>query len=355
MGSARGRPIRSNVLTGLPYVVGTELVGDVALEEVCPFAPLPNALITPRDAWRWTWRVRCQGVRVQDAGGASMTEGAQNEEGGHRRRARFESMLQAREDELALLAYRVGPPPAALVPAPPTRAWIEATPERFARRCLPLMMACQGGWFVLNSRTFQATWDGGDGVEAVQLNYFPAEPPYPAISHFGSGIVTFHVPYLFRTPPGWNLLARGPANWPKDGIFPLEGLVETDWATATFTMNWKFTAADRPVTFEAGEPFCMLVPQRRGDVGRFRPEVLEIASVPDLQAGYAAWQASRARFLADLKVPGSEAAKQKWEKHYFRGMSPDGTVAPAHETKLDLKEVDDPEGWCPPVDRAIGT
>jgi hypothetical protein len=40
-----------------------------------------------------------------------------------------------------------------------------------------------------------------------------------AISHFGSGILTWNVPYLFRTPPGYNLLVRGPANWPKDAAF----------------------------------------------------------------------------------------------------------------------------------------
>ena len=271
-------------------------------------------------------------------------------------RARFAEMLRpAVDDELALIAYRTGPPPAALVPAPSMRAWIEATDDRFARRCLPLMMACQAGWFLLNSHSFRATWDGGDGLEALRLEYLSGEPPYPALSHFGYGILTFHVPYLFRTPPGWNLLARGPANWPKDGAFALEGLIETDWATATFTMNWKLTAVGRPVTFEAGEPFCMVVPQRRGELERFRPRVLDLEADPEVARGYAAWGESRERFLAELEVPGSEAVKQGWQKDYFRGTAPDGTAAPAHQTKLPLREADDPEGWCPPVDRAIGT
>jgi hypothetical protein len=270
-------------------------------------------------------------------------------------RDRFAAMLQPAEgEELALLAYRTGGSPAALVPAPSTRAWIEGTDQRFARRCLPLMMANQAGWFLLNSQTVRATWDGGESKEALQLE-FPGGPPYPAVSHFGSGILTFHIPYLFRTPPGWNLLARGPSNWPKDGVIALEGLVETDWAMATFTMNWKLTAIDRPVTFEAGEPFCMLVPQRRGDLERFAPRVDDIAADPEIRRGFATWSKSRAQFNADLNKPGSEAVKQKWQKDYFRGVAPDGTAAPAHQTKLDLREVEDADGWCAPVDRVIGT
>ena len=60
-------------------------------------------------------------------------------------------------------------------------------------------------------------------------------------SHFGCGIITFKIPYLFRAPQGYNLLARGPANLFKDGISPLEGLIEVDWAVSPFTMNWKVT------------------------------------------------------------------------------------------------------------------
>ena len=37
-------------------------------------------------------------------------------------------------------------------------------------------------------------------------------------SHFGSGILTWHLPLLFRTPPGYDLLVRGPANHPKDAM-----------------------------------------------------------------------------------------------------------------------------------------
>ncbi len=69
---------------------------------------------------------------------------------------------------------------------------------------------------------------------------------YPATSMFGHGILTFHIPFLVRTHPGYNLLVRGPANMPRDGVSPLEGIVETDWAVATFTMSWQLTLSGHP-------------------------------------------------------------------------------------------------------------
>jgi Family of unknown function (DUF6065) len=40
------------------------------------------------------------------------------------------------------------------------------------------------------------------------------------VSHFGDGIRTWHLPMLFRTPPGYKLLVRGPANYPKEAVYP---------------------------------------------------------------------------------------------------------------------------------------
>jgi hypothetical protein len=242
-----------------------------------------------------------------------------------------------------LIAYRIHAKPALrLVLAPRERDWIEATRHRFANRCLPLLMADQAGWFVLNSHNLTATWEGGASPERLRVEYQGGEPPYPASSHFGHGILTWHLPYLFRTPPGWNLLARGPANWPKEGVSPLEGLVETDWAVATFTMNWKLTVVGQPVRFAVDEPICQLVPQRRGELEAFAPEVRELASEPELHAAYAAWTESRGRFLADLKTPGSDAVRKKWQRDYFQGGAPDGTRAPAHQTKLRLRPFTQP-------------
>lgn len=272
-----------------------------------------------------------------------------------RGRQRLGPQNVAPEDELPLLIYRTSAPPfPAVVPASSTRGWIEKTDSRFARRCLPLMIACQAGWFLVGTHSFTARWDGGNSTDSLKLNFTAGEPPYPALSHFGYGVLTFHVPFLFRTPPGWNLLARGPSNWPKDGAIALEGIVETDWSMATFTMNWKMTATRRPVAFNAGEPFCMIVPQKRGDLERFKPKVLDIKVDEETSRGYVAWREARAKFLAELNVPGTEAHAQEWQKHYFRGTSPNGAEAPVHQTKLSLQPVDDDAGWSPAPDGLLG-
>ena len=225
-----------------------------------------------------------------------------------------------------------------LVPAPRMRAWMEGTPDHFANRCLPLLIANQAGWVVLNNAPVQITWDGGTEKTSITIEYEEPRPRYPAMSHFGSGIVTWSLPFLFRTPAGYNLHARGPVNWPKDGIQALEGIVETDWASSTFTMNWIMTRAGVPVTFAKGEPICMLVPQRRGELEAFRPELRDLRENPEDEHGYRAFQQSRSTFLRELREPGSTAAEQRWEKHYFSGRTADGSLSPEHQTKLHVRE-----------------
>jgi hypothetical protein len=234
-------------------------------------------------------------------------------------------------------------PSARLVPASRWRDWSNDTHDRFANRCLPLLVANQAGWVIENPLAFEARWNGGRTASATTIEFAePGDPEERLVdSHFGYGIVTWAVPYLFRTPPGYNLLARGPANTPKDGIAPLEGLVETDWAVATFTMNWKITRADHPVTFGADEPFCMVVPQRRGELEAFAPELRDLADNADAKAGYERWSTGRDLMTA-VKTYGMErghvtAAQKAWEADYFRGHYPQGGPSPEHQTTLRLR------------------
>jgi hypothetical protein len=146
-----------------------------------------------------------------------------------------------------------------LAPGSVSRKWMDLTGDRFAYRCLPLLIANQAGWVVACPVNFAAIWTGGSRPSDVTFD-FAGHTDARVTSHFGSGIVTFVLPYLFRTPPGVALWVRGPANWPKDGATALEGIVETDWAAVTFTMNWKLTRPKARITFAKGEPVCMVTP-----------------------------------------------------------------------------------------------
>jgi hypothetical protein len=256
--------------------------------------------------------------------------------------------------EFDMVAYRVsGRHVGPVEPAAVRRAWMDETDARFANRCLPLLMANQSGWWLLNTHDFEATWDGGPDKLATRLTYGPGRPPYPAASHFGYGVVTFHVPLLIRTSPGWNLLVRGPANYPKDGATALEGLVETDWAVATFTMNWKLTRPGLTVRFAKGEPFCLLVPQRRGELEDFRPRFGPVEMMPD-RNGYETWRTSRAEFLRDRQRPAPEGERRNgpdWQRDYMHGTDPaaaaNGWRFEQHQRRLTLRPFADPHPLRP--------
>src|SRR5262249_15531572 len=69
-----------------------------------------------------------------------------------------------------------------IVVAPRERAWMEATPQRYANRCLPLLIANQAGWLVLGAHKVAATWDGGLGLESLRVEHLAGDPPYSASS-----------------------------------------------------------------------------------------------------------------------------------------------------------------------------
>lgn len=254
----------------------------------------------------------------------------------------------------ALIAYAVGQEHLRLVPAPSSREWMDQTHQHFANRCLPMLMANQSGWLLVVTRDVSVVWNGGQGKEAMSISTDGELPGQrPAVSIFGHGILTWHIPYLFRTPPGFNLLVRGPSNWPRDNACALEGLVETDWAVATFTMNYKILRPNEPVHFRAGEPVCMIVPQRRGELESFHPFIQSVQDNPDVAKGYQLWARSRAEFLKSLSQPREQAARGAlWQKHYFRGTAPDGTIGGAHQTRRELggfEKTEAPEAF--PIDQ----
>ncbi|MBT8099503.1 MAG: hypothetical protein KJO82_07115, partial [Gammaproteobacteria bacterium] len=144
------------------------------------------------------------------------------------------------KDKLEITAYEVVENPPPIRTANRRREWMDDTQDRFAYRCLPLSIANQTGWEILSPAGFTARWNGKDGLDAISLKF--DEAPSPLIgSHFGHGVLTFNLGYLFRTTKAHNLWVKGPTNQFKDGIAALEGLIETDWTPFTFTMNWQFT------------------------------------------------------------------------------------------------------------------
>ncbi|MCA9268880.1 MAG: hypothetical protein KDA41_10440, partial [Planctomycetales bacterium] len=132
------------------------------------------------------------------------------------------------------------------------------------------------------------------------------------------------------------------ANQPKHGATPLEGIVETDWNMAPFTLNWKLTDPATAVRFVEGEPLCTILPIPRGMLASVQPRLAEIHDDPTLFDAYDSWRRSRGEFLRELRKPGSAAQQEKWQRDYFLGRRHDGTSVPDHATRLHLRPFADP-------------
>jgi hypothetical protein len=223
-------------------------------------------------------------------------------------------------------------------PAPMERDWMDQTNQRFAYRCLPMNIANAHGWELLTPSGFTARWNGAPAKDAVQVIPDRHGDAPPAIGHFGHGVLTFHLPCLFKTEPGIDLFVTGPLNRPKDGIGALTGIVETDWSSYSFTMNWLFTRPYADVHFDQGEPYAHLFPVERGALEQVEPEIRPLSEAPQMEREYRTWSESRSGFNADLERPDSAAVRERWQKSYFRGQTPLGEPAPqTHQSRLRLR------------------
>jgi len=211
---------------------------------------------------------------------------------------------------------------------------VDATENHFGHRCTPMTIANASGWDILNPVAFTAEWNGGDDPSDMVLT---ADDPTArfdrASTAFGHGILTFHPGYVFRTPPGWVVWARGSPNSFKDGIHPLDGIVETEWLPFSFTMNWRFTRPGK-VRFEVDEPFCFLTLQPAVAIEAVQPTISRLEDDPALHNEYALWHIRRERFNDALRRGHPRALEEKWQKDYLKGVSPSGAYKASDDHRI---------------------
>lgn len=242
---------------------------------------------------------------------------------------------------MILEAFALVEVPQALVPAPPTRDWMDVGTARHAYRCLPLAIANGFGWQLLLPVDVTADWSGGPDISDVTVH---CEHPHQAVSNFANGILTFDVSYIFRTPLDFHLLVTGPSNSFKDGIAPMTALVESDWVPYTFTMNYRFTRPGR-VTWRAGEAYAQICVVRSGIQEGVQPVLRRVEEDPELAARHAAWRERRTKMRERLAAFDPAAIKDGWDKDYFLGRYADGRATLAeHTRKLRLRAPIDQRG-----------
>jgi len=255
--------------------------------------------------------------------------------------------------------------PGAVEMVPASRKCALFNENKHAERCLPLSIANTIGWEFLCPDGVAITWDGGPGEQSLTVAFDNPERwakskddhtrPQPfAKSHFATGVVTFDIGRLMRTPPEWSLLATGKPNDYRDGIAPLTGVIETDWLNYTFTMNWKMT---RPgtVRFEKGEAFCFVTPIQIAPIVECQPVDHQLADYPELAANVRAGGVERDHLLARMAAGDPDTIKHPWGRRYWLGQQPEGSTAPTpavHYNKVRTKApVVAPRPALPTLDR----
>lgn len=241
-----------------------------------------------------------------------------------------------------LTAYLVRPGDGwTIEPSGPKRDWMDQTTRKAAYRCLPLVMANQAGWIVPCPVSFKAVWDKSKPEPGnLTFEFSEREDVYSKqiISLFGSGIITFSLPWLFRTSDRVGLFVRGATNFYREGLSPLDGLVETDWAPYTFTMNWKIHKPKTPIWFRKGDPVCMLMPFPLDFLETIEPVVKPIATNEMLEEDFETFCMHR---RAELREVAKDVEGFQFDLKYMRGRKPDGEPAPDHKTNFTLRKFED--------------
>ena len=215
-------------------------------------------------------------------------------------------------------------------PLPMKRAWMNNVVGTNAYQCVPLNIANQSGWVVLNPAEFCATWDGGPTNDSLQVHYHEDPKINYAMSHLHNGTLTIVPDFVIRTPEGISTLIRGVPNHPVPHITPLEAMVETDWLPFTFTYNFKFNLPGE-VIFRKNDPLFSFFPIKRAEIENYTVTMKPISSDKDFSEEYFTYQNAR-NDLIENKGP--------FQKFYAKGRSATRPYEiKNHQTQLKLNEV----------------
>jgi hypothetical protein len=203
-----------------------------------------------------------------------------------------------------------------------------AIPVRALRYCEAMTSASAFGWYVFIPVTFKVVWDGHDmlwtyeGIDewlplTRETAQFPgfrekfdkSAPPEvrgfsPAFltASFQPGGLQIWTGCIARTAPGWSLLVRGAANFPKSLSYQtFEGIIETDTWFGPLFDNIKILKTDTPVEFRSDVPFLQVQPVRKEF---YRDKFLQNYVVKDMnQISAADWDSFRRTVVAPNTLP----------------------------------------------------
>ena len=212
-----------------------------------------------------------------------------------------------------------GPPMFPVVPLTAKRKWMDESREKFAYKCIPLNIANQYGFAVLCPADFTLDWYGGVEEKDVDFQVTSEEEYFKdhLHSYFGGGTFTIHVDFIVRTPEGFSTYIRGVPNETKQGLKPLDAIVETDWLSYTFTYNFLLTEPGS-YSFKKGETLFVFFPIERGTVEKFELKESRIEDDPELFTDFEDYHRKR---IKAISVP---ITKPVFQNFYRNGTKASG-------------------------------
>ena len=234
-------------------------------------------------------------------------------------------------------------------PCRASRDWMDEVPQKYIYRCVPMVAANTMGWEMFNPVDSQVTWNGGELNNALNIAN-SSHSRFAATSHFGAGVVTWYLPFLFRTSPELGLVVTGPANHGHDAAVPLDAFVRTDWLPFPFTMSWRLTRKNQQVSFQKGMPICRIFPYPIALLEETRLEIHELTEDAGFMQEVQQWgvqrqknvtqqQADAARWQATGEKPTGDGV---WNSQYVRAKSKESDAGfQPHQTAFKCAPVDD--------------
>ena len=125
-------------------------------------------------------------------------------------------------------------------------------------------------------------------------------------------------------------------NYFKANAHPLTALIESDWISMSFTMNYKIMTPHQPVRFDLGEPLFQAIPLVSNvcaDLETASVSFQKLTDDPDLNRAYHEWDVARRQFH-EQKSKG-EVKPDDWQRDYFQGRDAIGReAATSHMIKV---------------------
>jgi hypothetical protein len=221
---------------------------------------------------------------------------------------------------------------------PKKRKWFDTN----FYNCRPLVIGNQQGFVITADYGFKVIWNGGNHRQDLEVIYEYPEETYKTdhdkahampkvFSHFGFGTISIATPFLFRTPPGVNLMTINPPNYLMKNATVLTGSVETDNLSMPFTFNIRIHEPYVVTDFPKGTPLSGFIPVPRYFCDDF--EIKDASTIFDKDV----YDEEKQTLLDSVKkredtqkkrLHGGEA---RLEKDYFYGKDVYGNSFPDHQ------------------------